>query len=467
MRLRLGVSMVALAAALSLPALATGLQQSGGEEQGQTSPPASAGSEKEAAGGLPHLSGPESIAPGTTSPEHSYFFPSFQIFGLADSHSTVTSGPQRFESIETAVLGLAGESVGKHSRAIADYQGGVLLYNRHSGLDATEHQVGLNWSYQGRRWGWALDERANYLPESAFGYPGFGWRGALGTDLGGATGSNLGSLNPNFDPNQVLFSSRGSRIVNGTAAEVQYATSPRSSLSVSGAFGMLTFRTPGSIDSTNELITVAYNHSLSRRDFASVSYGMNVFQFRPVGESFKVHSIDFSYGHRIRGKLAIGVGGGPQFAVFGSPIFGSSVTATWVGHGSVAWNTPSNAFTLSAMRYTTNGGGVLAGTIADQFQINWSPRLSRKWSGSLGPGYARNTSLPQTILAGQSATYDSVYAQASLSRAFGHNTNMFVNYTFQGQSSRTACLAGNCNASLSRHVLSLGFAWHRRQIVLE
>src|SRR5436309_12842315 len=155
---------------------------------------------------------------------------------------------------------------------------------------------------------------------------------------------------------------------------------------------------------------------------------MNVFQFRPVGESFKVHSIDFSYGHRIRGKLAIGVGGGPQFAVCGSPIFGSSVTATWVGHGSVAWTTARNAFTLSAMRYTTTGGGVLPGTIADQFQINWSPRLSRKWSGSLGPGYARNTGLPQQILPGQRPPYDSVYAQPTLSRAFGHTPNRSANY---------------------------------------
>ena len=459
--------MVVLAAALSLPALAADPQQGGGEEQEQTPPPASADTEKDAAGGLPLLSGPVSLAPGTTSMEHSYFFPSFQIFGLADSHSTLTSGPQKFESIETAVLGLAAESVGKHSRAVADYQGGVLVYNSHSNLDATEHQLGVNWSYQGRRWGWGLDERANYLPESAFGYPGFGWGGALGTDLGGATGSNLGNLNPNFNPNQMLFSSRGSRIVNGTAVEAQYALTPRSSLSVSGGFGMLTFRTRGSIDSTNELFTVAYNHSLNRRDFVAVSYGMNVFQFQPVGESFKVHFFDFAYGHRIRGKLAFDVGGGPQFAVMGSPLFGSSETATWVGHGTVAWNKSRNAFSLSAMRYTTNGGGVLAGTIADQFQFNWSHQWSRKWSGSLGPGYARNTSLPQTILAGAKSTYDSVYANASLSRAFGRNTNMFLNYTFQGQSSRAACLARSCNASLSRHVVSLGFAWHRRQIVLE
>src|SRR5260370_42330720 len=112
---------------------------------------------------------------------------------------------------------------------------------------------------------------------------------------------------------------------------------------------------------------------------------MNVLQFHPVGESFKVHFFDFTYGHRIRGKLALDVGGGPQLAVFGSPLFGSSETWTWVGHGSVTLNKSRNAFSLTAMRYTTNGGGVLAGTIADHFQFNWSRQLSRKWSGSLGP----------------------------------------------------------------------------------
>jgi len=45
---------------------------------------------------------------------------------------------------------------------------------------------------------------------------------------------------------------------------------------------------------------------------------------------------------------------------------------------------------------------------------------------------------------------------------------MFFGYNLQTQRFQTAsCVAGNCQTSLLRHVVTFGFDWHPRQIMVD
>jgi hypothetical protein len=472
MSLRLRALVLILVTTLARSAFGASPQQGGGGQQdqsAQTGASQATTSEPGTPSAAPaNLSGPEELSPGKVNQEPSYILPSLRIIEHADSNALLVPGVHKFDTIDTIVLGLAGESIGRHSRTVAEYGGGFIAYNQHSSLDATEHQLGVTWSFQGARWNWLVDERASLLPESAFGYGGFGWLGGMGLNLGGAAGSNLASLNPNFNPSESLFNSRGNRFSDGTALAVEYLASPRSSVSMSASYGTLTFLKRGSIDSVHRLASISYNHSLTARDYVGLSYGLSLFQFQPIGEAFKVHFVEFVYGHRVRGKTSFDFGAGPQFAQFNSPFFGTSTTATWVANGSVHVQSTRNTFALSAMRYTSNGGGVLAGSITDLVGLSWGRQIGRKWRGSVGPGYARNTSLPKTgFFSTPQSTYDSVSGEASLSRGIGRNMNMFLQYNLGEQTLRSTCTTGRCSTAYLRHLVGLGIEWHRRPISVE
>ena len=466
-----------LAAVLCLPAARARAQEGGGFHRVQPAAPVSSegtaqvpeeGQARQTTPDSRSFSGAEEFTSGGRGPLRSYFFPSFQVSEMADSNSPFTSGARKFVSVDTLIGRLAMQKVGKHSQLTADYVGGGQIYNHHSELNATIHQFGITESYQGRRWGFLLDDRATYLPEAAFGYGGFGWMGALGPSLGGARGSNLTNLSPAFNPNAGVLTGRGSRISNAAVAQIQYAAGPRSSITVSGSYGLLHFRTPGFIDSRNAFFLVAYSRSLTSRDYFGINYGFGLFRFPQAGRSFKTNLLELSYGHRLTGRLAMEVGGGPQLNLFNNPVTGSATTPLWTAHSSLDYRFNRGMVTLSYYRYTANGDGLLTGANTDFVRLAWSRQLTRNWSGSLNPGYAHSRSLPQTTSGGNDYAYDSLYAGASLSRKLGRYTTMFFTYNFQAQRSKIApCLAGNCETSLPRHLLGFGFDWHPRQITTD
>jgi hypothetical protein len=207
---------------------------------------------------------------------------------------------------------------------------------------------------------------------------------------------------------------------------------------------------------------------LTARDYIGIDYGFGVFQFPNQGQRFEMHSLHLSYGHRISGRMAMALAAGPQMSVFSAPLAGSTKPVAWTAQSSLDYRSRRGGVAISYVRYTTGGGGALNGAITDTVRTAWSWQLTRKWSGSLSPGYAHNRSLPQTALGNIENTFDTVYAGASLSRALGRYMTMFFTYNYQAQRAEAVpCVAGNCGTSLGRHLLRLGFDWHPRQIMID
>ncbi len=474
--LRMGILLVTVA--VTFPLAGEGQQAPGTDQRVQPAAPAT----QETAAQAPEegqpatvtapstpLTGVERFTPGSSGQMRSYFFPSFQVFEMGDTNFRMKSGGGTFETVSTMVGSLALQKVGKKNVVALDYSGGGAFFTHHSDFNYTMHQLGITETYQGPRWGFVLDDRASYLPESPFGYAGFGWGGGLGLDLGGASGSNLASLNPAFNPGQSLISGTGSRILNVATAQVSYAPSARSTFTLAASYGLLHFRTPGSINSRDAMFMAGYNRALTARDTIGVSYGYSTFQFPDIDASFAAHFAQLTYGHRITGHLAVSAGGGVELSAIPASVAGSRTTVTsWVANGSVNYNVGRNALALTYYRYPSNGGGVSTGAQTQYVAFTWSRQLTRNWSGSIGPGYARNQNLVTTSSGQGHFTYDSVYANASLSRALGRYMNMFFGYYLQTQRLQAgATVGGNSQTSMLRHVVTFGFDWHPRQILVE
>jgi hypothetical protein len=474
MRLSDAVWIPFLVGALCLPTAATAEQQGEGNQAGQPSSSGTAAQAPEEAQAPPTTTdarsflGVEEFTPGQVGEMRSYFLPSFQVSERADSNFRVGPGPQRFESVTALVGRLASGKIGKHSQLTADYSGGGLIYNRHSELNTSMHQFGITQSYQGRRWSLLLDDRATYLPESSFGYGGFGWMGAPGPGLGGGFSSNLSSLNPYFNPAGDLFTSRGSRIMNTTAAQVKYLAGPRSAITIAGSYGLLHFREPGLTDSRNAFFLAGYSRSLTPRDYLGLDYGFGWFQFKSSIPTFQTHLLQLNYGHRITGRLATNVGAGTQVNVFKDPLAGSKTPLSWSAHASLNYRVRRGSLALYYSRYTSSGAGVLTGATTDNIRVSWGMGLTRNWRGSLAPGYSHNRSLPQTTSSSTRTTFDAAYVSASLSRSLGPYMSMFFMYNFQTQRSESVpCLSGSCGESLLRHLVGFGFSFHPRRIMID
>ncbi|MGH6628189.1 MAG: choice-of-anchor D domain-containing protein, partial [Burkholderiales bacterium] len=156
------------------------------------------------------LSGAEDISVGLRHGARNYVLPSLQLNVSGDSNQTSAPGGTRdMEMRGSVVARLALQHVTRKSQLTLDYMGGGLFYSRDSDLNTTMHQFGITQSVRGRRWGLMLSDRASYLPESSFGFSGFGGMGGFSPGLGGSFGSTLGNLNPTYTPNQSIFSGRG------------------------------------------------------------------------------------------------------------------------------------------------------------------------------------------------------------------------------------------------------------------
>jgi hypothetical protein len=469
MRIRGWIWIVMVAAMLPLAEPVAGQDTGMTAQQGQAGAPSATESQPPApSSDSRSFLGAEEFSPGRLGQMRSYILPSFMFSERADSNYQVGSGQQRWETINSIVGRLTLGKMGKHSRVSMDYFGGAQIYNHRSDLNSTIHQFGITGSYQGRRWSFLVDDRASYLPESSYGFGGFGYSGGLGLSLGGATGSNLANLNPAFDTSGAFLTGRGSRIMNTSVVQAQYAASARSSISVAGSFSLLHFREPGFYNTKSGMVYASYSHKFTARDFVGVDYGFSLFKLQSSVPAFRSHILQISYGHQITGRLAMQVGAGPLINEFTNPVTGSSTSVSWSAVSSLQYRAHRGSLSLSYSHYTTAGGGVLAGAAADRVYASWGMRLSRKWSGTFGPGFSHNRSLPQTSAAGVQRTYDSFYGRASLSRSLGRYTTMFFSYEYQTQRENfSPCPTGACGSSLLRHVVGFGFDFHPRQLVFD
>ena len=412
------------------------------------------------------LTGAEEIGVGLRRGGRNFIFPALQVYAYGDSNRSIAAtGGQGAELAGSVVGRLALQHVSRTSQLTLDYMGGGMFYARQSDLNATIHQIGITQAFTGRRWALQLSDRASYLPESSFGFGGFG---SMGGGLSGGFGSGLGSLNPAFSADQTVVTGRGYRINNTTIAQVQYLASRRATLTATAAYSLLRFEEAGAIDSDHRIFSAGYNYEMTRRDSLGLTYGVSMFRFRGSDLAFDDHFVQLVYGRRVTGRMAFELGAGPQLDIFKNSLAGSTHRYFWNLHSSLHYRWPRSDLGISYGRYTSSGSGLLYGAQTDRLSLSVGHRFTRNWSGSFSPGYSHNSRLQQTTGPSTSVDFNSYYVGFGLRRALGRYADASVNYTFQGQTTDIASpLGAMVNSSLVRHTFGLAFSWHGRQMPLE
>jgi len=407
--------------------------------------------------------------PSLGSPElrHSYWVPGFQYgnFVRSSSLNQPTSSGWNTTSFVTGNLSLL--EAWSRSQLSINYTGGGSFSTDNSQGNDSYHQLGLVQAFNWRRWQLSFIDQFAYLPQSQFG---FGAASGLAVPgIGGPLGPSLPALQPNYQPNQTIFTSIGPRYSNSVATEIAYAVSPRASVTVSGSYGLLRFVETGNIDTNDTILGTGYNYALSRNDTIGVLYRFSGYRYVGNPQAINDHVAQLAFGRKVTGRMALQLFAGPEVTTFRVPFGGATHKISGSGGADLTYAFSRNRSTLSlSYNHGVGGGsGQFTGSRMDQLQGGITDQLSRVWQGHLNFGFARNTSLGLLIPTQVSQTYDSWFAGGGLSRPLGRTASFTLGYTaYLQNTSLPVCAAGTCNTNYLQHQISLSFQWHTRPLVL-
>ena len=407
------------------------------------------------------LSGAEVLRVETPGQARNYVVPSLRISAFGDTNRTIlTTGQNGTEMTGSIVAGLDAHRVSRRSDFAMDYKGGGIFYARDTSLNAMMHDLSITERYTGRRWGLTLGDQFAYLPESSFGFGGYGPSVGWGGSTGGWTPSQV--------PGQSLFSGGGNRLYNAALAQIEYSASARSSFTFGGNYGLIRFLDPGFVDSNSLYANTGYNYKLNRRDTISVNYGFGAMRFIGPDLHLDNHVISISYAKRLTGRLAFSVSGGPQIVLRRTPLFGSIKNTDLFANATFSYSVGRTDLNWSYAHYTSNGSGVFLGARTDLFNGSFQRRLSRNWTWSIGPGYSRNSRLGSGQGTVVGSGFDSIYGQTSFQRNLGRYTDLSMSYNINTQWSSTTVAAGTARSnSYLRHYFGVSVTWHGSRIGLD
>lgn len=408
-----------------------------------------------------HPSGVEELRAESPGGSRNYVIPSLRLSAFGDSNRTIlTTGQQGVELTGSAVAGLDIHHFSRKNDFALNYQGGGVFYVRDSDLNAMMHQLAFSERYVGRRWGITLGDQFSYLPESAFGFGGFGPSFSLGGSAGGWA--------PPFNPGQSLYSGGGQRFVNAALSQVEYNASARTSFTFAGSYGVLRFKDPGFVESNSLFASTGYNHAITRRDTISLSYGFGAIRYLSPDVNLDNHFLSIGYSRHLTGKLAFTISGGPQLIIRRSPAFATETITDFFAHTTMDYKVGRTNLNWSYAHYTSNGSGVFLGATTDYVDGSLSHQLTRNWSWSVGPGYSRNAQLRAGSGSTNNSVFNSIYGQTSLNRNLGRYTDLSLSYNVYTQWFDSTGTAGTTHtSSYLRHFFGVSVTWHGSRIGLD
>jgi hypothetical protein len=397
---------------------------------------------------------------GSVEYRHSYWAPGIQVA------NTLQSGGNGGNWFDTTYLAgnLSLAEAWAHSRLAINYSGGGYFSTDNAG-NGTYQQLGFAQSFEWRRWQIAFFDEFAYLPTSQFGFGGLSGIGTPG--IGGSLSPVTPVLGGVYLPNQTILLNTGPRYSNSIAAQANLQISRRSSITLTGAYGLLRFTDPGNIDNDDEIAGIGYNYELTKKDTLGLLYRFTAYHFTGLPQAIGDHAFNVAYGRRITGRLGLGLFVGPEIVTFRVPI-DTKTQQTGLSLGaSLTYGFEWGAVSLSYTHGTNGGSGILAGATGDNINANATRRVTRVWSARANFGYGRERAFG--VVGTSAPSYDSYYLGAGLERPIGRNSNLSFGYTaYIVNTNQAACGIGVCTAGgySTQHQLAVGYQWHTRPFVL-
>ena len=407
------------------------------------------------------LSGAQELSVGTRRRgPRKYVLPSFSITESYDSNTLPVTGVAGSGVATVLGGGLELHRVAGINSFSASYEGGGTIYNKQGGVANSYHRLGLQEGLTFRRITLLLGDEVSYLPESQIGY------GHYVADIN----QSLLDLRPGINPSQTILTGRNSRISNTVLGEMSLRIDRSSSLTATGAYGLLRFLDGSSLqDGTQIVSSLGYDRKLNVRDSVAVTYNVSQFLYDALPVQIRSQSVQGSYGRRVTGRLAVRVSGGPQFLTFENQPGSSGVPVSFAGSATAQYHLRTSDLGVSYSRSATGGSGVLTAAQSDTVAASYSRRLLRTLTFGMNFAYAHNTGLAQTsgVSAGVVPRFQTVAGRVSVGHDLGRTMSMLFSYDVQNQTTQNiACSGLTCGLGI-RHVFGVGFNWHAQPIRID
>ena len=452
----------------------------------------------------PPLSGLDqpSFEPGFGT--RSYLAPRVELSEAVDSNGLGNFSKANITESTRALGSLELQKLWKLHPLDVDYIGGVDWYNGANGNLYQIHSLAATQRFLWRTGQFAVRDSFSYLPEGAFGFGSFGGAGAFGA--GGLGGQGVGGASGGIFSNS-SYGAIGTQVSNMAIADVTEYLSPRSSVVVTGGYGLTDFlSTPKTsfcpvntscyFNSQETIGQAAYNHQISRHDQIAFVYAYQQLHFPGTSAgSLNVNLWQLEYGHRITGKLDLLVGGGPELVHRSQPqeeLLGVptglpcsttnallqcvSVKSSFVtGSAQVSLRYRTSArtnFSLTYLRFISSGSGFFGGAKTDTGRFAVNHAMGRHWNLLLDTGYSRNSALSgaTSVAAGAATSYNYWYFGGAAHRHLGRHLAVFGSYQYNAfafGSSGCSASASGCGASYGRNVVLIGLNWTPQPIRLD
>jgi hypothetical protein len=405
------------------------------------------------------LTGIQTPGLGSVEFRHSYWVPGIQVA------NTLQSGGNGGNWFDTTYLAgnLSLSEAWAHSHLALNYSGGGYFSTDNEG-NGTYQQLGVVQSFEWRRFQLQFFDDFAYLPTSQFGFGGLSGIGAPG--VGGSLSPAPPLLNGVYLPNQTILVANGPRYSNSFATQANFAVSRRGSITLIGSYGLLRFTNPGNIDNDDEIGSIGYNYTLTKKDSLGVLYRFTAYHFTGLSQAIGDHTFNLAYGRKVTGRLGLGLFAGPEITTFRVPIGTITQQTNFSLGASLTYGFEWGGVTLAYNHGTNGGSGILTGAIGDNINANATRRITRLWSARANFGYGREHAF--TAVGTNAPSFNNYYLGAGLDRPIGRNSLLSFGYTaYIVNTNQSACRIIMCTAgTYTQHQLAVGYQWHTRPFVL-
>jgi hypothetical protein len=402
---------------------------------------------------------------GAQELHHSYFVPGFQYGNFVRS-STLEVAPQPGAGGWNSTSFVAGNLslLQQWSRAALtlNYTGGGTFSTDPILGNSQYHQLQAQQMFVWRHARLWLIDQFSYLPLSDFGFGAASPLGVAG--IGGALGPALPALQNNYSPSQSIYSALGPRYSNSATAQIDYDLTSRSSVTISGSYGILRFVDPGNIQSDDSIFSFGYDYHVSKRDTLGVLFRDTNYRYLGNPQGINDYDVLLAYGRKLTGRAVLQVFVGPEVTQLRVPLNGATQLISVSGGANLRYAISRMNFGVSYNHGTSGGSGIFAGTTLDQLSGSVDRKLTRTWDADIALGYARNRSLgSQTAILPEPAIA-SWFANLGLKHPLGRSGTVGLAYGANIESQAGCSTA--CPTS-TQHQISLSFQWHTSPIVIE
>jgi hypothetical protein len=403
------------------------------------------------------LSGIQELNLSPTLGVRDFVLPSINITSQLATSSTAT-GFGSPSNLNYLLGNLDLSHVSDRSQLLVHYTGGAMLS---SYLNSAIQDLEFSYNFRWQRWSLLVGDQSSYLSQSSFGFGGVGGLEFLNGNYQFTPGGLL--LSSSLSPNQTIPTINVPRFSNTAVSQIEYALSPRSSVTASGCFGMLNFLGAGYINSINGLFQTGYNYLLSPQSSIAVIYRFDAFRFTNLPQGIEDHVVEVGYGRYVTGRLSFRLAAGPSLEMLRGALTGTANKLSWALDGSLNYQRDRTTLLLSYYHLVTGGGGVLDGAQTGQVMATAVRKLTAKWQTSASLGYAINSALIPTASNAGNGAYNSWYVAVQFTHYLRPGTSYFLGYDAQLQSvNGTGCASQICATNSISHQISAGFNFDLR-----